>query len=139
LLYAIKKEVLIKISKFQISRVSIEIVNIGSTYPLDLILESLKRECDSTKEMNKRIVRNIADDKVHTFTTVMDLKTYDFSKPSEDSKPIETKCLRLSCGHFVGQELLKEYIYDLKFKCHMCNRQATMENYFETSVYEVPF
>jgi hypothetical protein len=129
-------EILIKMTKIGENKNSIEIQKIEDNFHLNLKLRSLKERHDSTKEMEKLIKRNIIEGKLHGFTTVVNIKSYTFKKPSPGSVGTLSICLRLSCGHFIGKELLAEYFYMLNHKCHLCRQDATVANYFETIVYE---
>jgi hypothetical protein len=139
-----KLDVLAEIKKIDDSTSSIRVINIGSDYTVDLFLDCLKEKCDSTKKIKELLEKNIKEDKLHSFTTVLDLITYSFKKPTdldagnltEEISKKPSKCLRLSCGHFVGEELLEEYFTKLEFKCHMCNIKTTIKHYFEAEVFQ---
>ncbi|KAK6090866.1 hypothetical protein P3W45_000111 [Vairimorpha bombi] len=84
--------------------------------------------------MNKYTGKNTQKNCLHSFTTLVERKTYSFS--SDDGVSVgKHGVLGLSCAHFIGKDAIKEWYQNFMMNCPYCRSHAFPILYFETELY----
>jgi hypothetical protein len=89
---------------------------------------------DMKDMMNKYTGKNTQKNCLHSFTTLVERKTYSFS--SDDGVSVgKHGVLGLSCAHFIGKDAIKEWYQNFMMNCPYCRSHAFPILYFETELY----
>ncbi|KAF9764091.1 hypothetical protein NGRA_0850 [Nosema granulosis] len=117
--------------------IDIQVSYLGEHPPYDSILNKYKEENDITQEVRDELDEKHKSGAEPKFTPIIDFtKEYYFKRPDNFiGDAVVSKCLKLSCGHYIGEENIEEWFKNDMEKCQYCNKHVFIVGYFEHETY----
>ena len=131
----LKRNILLSVEKRANDQVSLQFIICNEMEYAKKMKEYYARAYKSASDISSEIENLIKIDKVHEFTTLTDLHTYSF-RPN-GTEGIDGWFYWLDCGHFLGFELIDDFLTKLNHKCHLCRRLVGIKICFQHKAYKV--
>ncbi|KAF5140848.1 hypothetical protein AAJ76_6000013877 [Vairimorpha ceranae] len=131
----LKRNILLSVEKHANDQVSLQFIICNEMEYAKKMKEYYARAYKSAPDISSEIENLIKIDKVHEFTTLTDLHTYSF-RPN-GTEGIDGWFYWLDCGHFLGFELIDDFLTKLDHNCHLCRRLVGIKICFQHKAYKV--
>ncbi|KAF5140979.1 hypothetical protein AAJ76_1020006461 [Vairimorpha ceranae] len=130
----LKRNILLRVEKHYNDQVNVKFIICNEMEYVKTIKEYYVRAYKSASDVSAEIETLVKTDKLHEFTTLLDLNTYSF-KPN-GTKGIDGWFYWLNCGHFLGFELIDDFLTKLDHNCHLCRKLVGIKICFQHKAYK---
>ncbi|KAF9764079.1 hypothetical protein NGRA_0852 [Nosema granulosis] len=138
-LYSENFKVFIMVNIFKTDKfIYVKIKHIGDP-PYNSILNRHRDRNDITQEVREELREKHERGLTPKFTPIFEYtKEYFFRRPDNFvGNATMSRCLKLSCGHYIGEECLEEWFTYGLGKCQYCRKDVFILGYFEHETYLV--